>query len=110
MNQIKIGFWKDRHSPEHLNSPMPVEKADEHSDKSEILKRLTLLESESREVRYRGWSNCRICGESNGSGEFHFIDKESKVEYVWPEGYRHYLDKHNVEPNQKLLKLIHLKS
>lgn len=39
---------------------------------------------------YLGWSECRVCGQQNGSLEL------TDGTYIWPEGLRHYVDVHGV--------------
>lgn len=45
-------------------------------------------------VAYRGSSQCRCCGQSNGSHEYRYLG------WTWPEGYFHYLSEHNVRPDE----------
>ena len=37
-----------------------------------------------------GYSECRLCGQQNGAGEF------TDGTYIWPEGLRHYVSAHSV--------------
>jgi len=39
---------------------------------------------------FAGYSDCRFCGEPNGTGE------RTDGTYVWPEGLAHYVTEHNV--------------
>ena len=48
---------------------------------------------EDRVVSFRGHSHCRLCGCANGSREFR-VDG-----WAWPEGFRHYVECHGVEPS-----------
>jgi hypothetical protein len=48
---------------------------------------------EPRVASYRGSSTCRLCGQSNGSREFHVAG------WIWPVGYRHYIEMHQVRPS-----------
>lgn len=41
---------------------------------------------------YKGCSNCRICGLTNGSQDW------GDEVYRWPEGFAHYIREHNVRP------------
>jgi hypothetical protein len=45
----------------------------------------------------RGWSNCRICGKMNGT----ICLKNG--EFIYPEGYAHYIIDHNIMPDADLL-------
>lgn len=49
---------------------------------------------------YHGYSKCRLCGCRNGCKEF-IID-----EFMWPEGFRHYIQAHNVRPTQEFIDFI----
>jgi len=54
-------------------------------------------------LSYMGSSNCRICdsqGRDMGYREFHVGD------WVWPEGYRHYIEVHNVKPSDEFMAFI----
>lgn len=44
-------------------------------------------------VAYRGSSRCRCCHRDNGNHEYRYNG------WTWPEGYRHYLEDHNVLPD-----------
>jgi len=52
---------------------------------------------------WMGWSNCRICGKENGSVCL------TDGEFVWPEGYIHYILDHNIMADSELLVKILLK-
>jgi hypothetical protein len=108
----KAGFWWSEQNPD---LPMPIAQAP-WTGQSQFLQLLQCLEQKYMKcyreyvnqynahrtpapvdpghvIAYRGWSTCRICGTHNGSREFH-VDG-----WQWPEGYRHYLSAHNVEPD-----------
>ena len=53
---------------------------------------------------YKGWSNCRVCEQQNGSTEYVLEFMESKWE--WPVGFLHYVEKHNVRPSQAFQEFI----
>lgn len=59
-----------------------------------------LAVQKGRVVRYRGFSTCRLCGVQNGS-----------IEYLtggwrWPQGYRHYVEVHNVRPSLAFVEAV----
>lgn len=68
--------------------------------KSEFLAALSKVEGRAASVRYKGSSNCRICGIRNGSAEFSYRNAK------WPEGYRHYVSAHNVKPSKEFAEFI----
>lgn len=88
------GFW---HSEGEPWFPKPEAHTDEMPRKSLFLDMLSKAEAKSKEdgqtQHYRGFSRCRICGIINGSTE------HRTKGWKWPEGYRHYLDVHNVRPS-----------
>ena len=49
---------------------------------------------------YRGFSFCRICDFTNGSREFKYKG------FVWPDGFRHYIEEHNVKPSDEFIEMI----
>jgi len=51
-------------------------------------------------IGYRGFSVCRICGCANGSLEFR------RYGWVWPEGFRHYIEVHNVKPSFDFIEFV----
>lgn len=54
---------------------------------------------------YLGYSECRMCDKSlNGCGEYEFV--LDGIKYIFPEGYLHYVDKHNVHPSKEFRKVI----
>lgn len=97
-----FGFWAD-----NRYSPLPVVRASIF-DNAEIVSLLRALETRisigqlkaASLESYRGLSFCRICGCTNGNGEFTF------GEYQWPSGLTHYLEDHNIEPPPELRELL----
>lgn len=91
-SEKRVGFWKSSNEPE---LPMPVGHVESFDKKNEFLSRLASIEKyKAKEVRYRGFSICRICNCSNGISEYSFGG------FVWPSGYSHYIEKHNVVPDK----------
>jgi len=58
-----------------------------------FVKRLDALEASAPRVTYRGFSNCRLCGQRNGHEAFRLDVWE------WPSGLRHYVAEHHVRPS-----------
>ena len=84
------GFWK-----EDKESQLPIPRAAEKpwNGKKEFLKALKKVEAVSKGNVYKGYSTCRCCGERNGNGEYR------KDTWLWPEGFLHYIQQHNVRPS-----------
>jgi hypothetical protein len=86
------GFWGSDHQPE------PLETGWEGRDR--FLVALGVLEAHAERIRYRGWSNCRVCGRSNGSDTFHAKG------WQWPSGFVHYVRDHNVKPSADFIAMV----
>lgn len=84
------GFWKEG---EDSALPMPRARARSWRGQGAFLTCLETAEIDAHAVHYRGWSTCRICGAHNGSSEFRLGN------WVWPSGFRHYVEVHNVRPS-----------
>ena len=82
------GYWRASYAPE---LPMPTPDV-EWPERDEFLAKLTMVERLAREFHTKGWSNCRVCGDMNGSVEY-ALDG-----WRWPEGLVHYLSDHGVRP------------
>lgn len=96
--QIKlIGYWgpgKDESWDAKPGDklPMPVARDSPWRGQAEFLKALWALEGRLFCRQFKGWSECRICGCKNGSGEFTWKG------FQWPNGYSHYIERHNLKP------------
>ena len=86
----RVGFWKSSEEP---CLPMPEANAEPFPGKSGLLEALRNAQVLAVENAYRGWSTCRICSKPNGNRKY------TLGRWVWPSGYLHYLDAHNVEPD-----------
>ena len=100
----KEGFW---YEGARSLLPKPIALTKPWEGKSKFTKALTELESRVREHgrirRYKGGSKCRICECSNGSTEFEFKS------WVWPVGFSHYVEDHNVRPSLAFQKFVFMK-
>lgn len=94
MSQKIVGYWHSKLTPEY---PMPEARENTWEGQEDFLARLHNKESKMHQVRYRGFSTCRICSCINGSTEF----QNSK--FRWPSGLRHYIETHNVKPDQEFI-------
>lgn len=86
MEKIHEGFWNDTHRPNVRSAAWP--------GKDDFLRILRDVEDAALVRTYRGTSTCRVCHKVNGSREFETSGA------VWPSGFRHYIEAHNVEPSE----------
>ena len=84
------GHWRVSESEEsHL--PWPVTEPG-WTDKIKFLNALSGMELRAERVVYRGLSYCRLCGCVNGHAALrHDV-------WEWPEGFKHYVEAHDVRP------------
>lgn len=94
---MKEGFWRNQYKPD---LPMPEAAAAPWEGKTEFLSTLEKIEATAQQVAYRGFSICRICKKMNGTREFEHRN------WVWPSGFRHYIEDHNVKPSEEFIKMI----
>jgi hypothetical protein len=118
------GFWYSKEEPHY---PQAEHSDVEHSLKQQILNAYDNLLNEDRfnphrneswdtnehVITYRGSSWCRCC-----TKEQQFNQETRKIlismgsrQYVlngweWPEGYRHYIDVHNIVPSKEWLENV----
>lgn len=96
--QKKVGFWRyDAFDPSVQEYPFPMENSSKLTgeEKRDMLRKYDRVVSLSKSVGYMGFSLCRICDCHNGSEEYTY--KCGDKEFIFPEGYKHYLDVHNVQ-------------
>lgn len=97
------GYW--RSSEDEKNSDLPWPRPSDTKCSSDFIDKLKYVLSHSVEgKRYRGYSNCRLCGGLNGTREY--LPMINEVRYVVPEGYLHYLEDHNVHPSEDFKSFI----
>lgn len=97
---IEVGFWYPGLDKQGFHYPRVEAAVDPSWDPAERALVLAYLKSGKTHEQYRGCSPCRVCGISNGSQEF------TDNVYVWPEGYAHYVELHDVKPPQEFLEHI----
>jgi hypothetical protein len=100
IKDIEIGYWR---SEFYENYPMPVADT-ARPGQAEIIARLKGAMVTGYWQQFRGRSNCRLCGKSNGSKELEII--RGDVKYHIPEGYLHYLEDNNVGYDLRLLEIL----
>lgn len=89
------GFWCEESEKDFIFKELPFPKEGEMSQEeiSEFLPKLQTLEKKSKQVHYMGYSKCRLCGELNGTKTIY------DETFAWPEGLKHYIEKHGVKPS-----------
>lgn len=96
-DEKREGFWRSQEEPD---LPMPMARSKPMGDKGEFLCNLQLKQDGARESAYRGFSVCRICRKPNGNEEY------AGGGWRWPQGYRHYIEEHNVQPSPEFFDFI----
>lgn len=91
----RIGYWKQREdSTEDL--PWPVVGRQLSDDTKHKI--LLYLNRGKEYCAWKGCSTCRLCGCLNGT-----VCMTDGKHFIWPEGYAHYIDKHNIMVDTDLL-------
>lgn len=89
----KIGYWRQYEDSEE-NLPWPMVRKLPDEVKHKVI--LYLTRGKTHQA-WMGFSNCRLCGCRNGTTCL------TDGSFVWPEGYGHYIDKHDVMVDPDLL-------
>lgn len=92
------GYWGV--SEEDKQYPWPKAGVEPWDEQDNFLKNLYKVQDTMEPKGYRGWSNCRICGMKNGSQEY------EDDNWIWPAGYAHYIELHNVKPTEDFAQYI----
>ncbi len=97
MNTIRlIGYWK---SAFEMALPHPINFVDSEwnqKEKNDVIKHLK--KSQFLPSVSAGHSYCRLCNKKdNGNRE------KSDGKFVWPEGFLHYVEEHNVKPPKEFI-------
>lgn len=89
------GFWCMKEEENHLFKEYPYPQVNEMTPEEieSFINSLEKLESKTPFFRYMGYSNCRICGQQNGT-QTYYTDL-----FAWPSGYKHYIKEHGVKPS-----------
>jgi hypothetical protein len=83
-----IGYWMGPHAPNWPAVEGFVDPLADASDRDAIAAALDRGTATDR--AYMGFSECRVCGCRNGSGE------RTNATFVWPDGLSHYVREHQV--------------
>ena len=94
---IREGFWRGKDEP---TLPKPVPRAKPRKGQRIFLKALSRLEYRLKPAYFKGWSECRVCGCRNGSGEY------THGGFQWPTGFYHYVKVHNVKPTDGFIEFV----
>lgn len=109
------GYWySDVKFYQHY--PMPQPNTFKPEDMAVFLPKLKWLEAQidaknkskgkatilqgAFKMHFMGYSECRCCGISNGTGEYYYQG------WAWPNGFMHYLEEHKVEPTAAFMVFI----
>jgi hypothetical protein len=83
---LQIGYWNDAFNESYI-WPQEIENKMPQDVKAEVVK---YLKSGYVFEHYKGYSSCRICGETLGS-----TDRTDGI-YLWPDKLEHYVEKHGI--------------
>ena len=98
------GYW---YSSSSKGFPKPIAHNTPFDGQEQFLEKLRLLE-QSNDVRisyFRGFSRCRF-GDNDFNGSREFSIKIDSTTIRWPEGYRHYIEAHNVVPSREFYRFL----
>lgn len=91
---MREGFWYSEQEP-WLPHPQTahVENNGNWVGRKEFVEELKWFQRVLTPLQYRGFSQCRVCGCSNGSAEYKHAGWE------WPSGFIHYVEEHGIRPS-----------
>ena len=99
-----IGYWRDPNDPTTAGWPDPHDHVDPAWDPRERKRVIRYLKAGSKHEGWFGYSTCRFkCGIPDWK-----MGKDDLTDgvFVWPEGYPHYLQAHNVKPPERFLQHV----
>lgn len=98
------GYWD--------STKMPQRNTIDKNIKDSFLQKLNEVEtqlkkSKSTYIGYFGFSYCRLakfdnCEQGDFNGSWEYVTDT----WTWPQGYKHYVEVHNVKPSDKFYKYI----
>lgn len=95
-NKISIGYWK-KSIDSNESLPWPEEGNLSSDQKNKVIQ---FLSEGKVKHSWRGMSQCRICGCFNGSTCLENGD------FLYPSGYVHYIQDHNIQPDPRLMDFL----
>lgn len=112
IKEIKEGFYYSKYEP---NLPIPISQQTKLNQNLITKLRVIMYKlnkssySNAHCLQYMGYSECRLCHKPNGSKEYYIINENKK--YIFPEGYLHYIEEHNIIPSNEFVNLlIHIRA
>lgn len=96
--QKAIGYW---YSDTENHLPHPKDFIDTTWDVAEKELVISYLDTAPQVISCNGLSYCRLC-EKDDNGSRCLADDE----YIWPEGFSHYIREHSVRPPKEFIKHI----
>ncbi|MBK6903532.1 MAG: hypothetical protein IPH04_12220 [Saprospirales bacterium] len=86
-----IGYWYSEDESYYCKPKALVDAKWDEQEKQAVIAHIQQAETV---VYYRGFSECRVCKKMNGSNE------KSDGLFYFPDGFKHYLEAHQVKPPQ----------
>ena len=100
-----VGYWRDSKDEKTETLPEPHGLVDRYWDPAERKRVIKYLRAGRESVAYKGSSSCRFnCGASNRQMGYRDL---TDGEFVWPEGFAHYVEAHAVKPPAEFL--VHIR-
>jgi hypothetical protein len=101
-----VGYWGDR-SDQSGSLPDPHDLVDASWDRGERRRVVKYLRAGREALAYKGSAACRFgCGAAPRQMGYRDLTDD---EYVWPEGFAHYLEAHAVKPPESFLEHVRRK-
>lgn len=97
---IRIGFWDEHCCPTRNKNSIWKRINGGLKTKKRLLSFLSRGLNFGKVEYYKGWANCRICGEENGSCTIWYRG------WMYPSGYAHYIRKHNILPPKVFIDFV----
>lgn len=97
---LREGFWSGGAYEDSASYPKPVASDKSWKGRKVFMGSLKSVETNLKTTIvkvYKGYSTCRVCDLRNGCNEFQAT--ALGVTWVWPEGFSHYVEAHNVRPS-----------
>lgn len=93
---LREGFFASD-DPAYAHMPKAVANDQPWLGQELFLLALRYVETKAHKRAFKGWSDCRCCGQKNGSADY--SRDRFGVKFVWPSGFSHYIAVHNIRPS-----------
>lgn len=100
-NLKMIGYWYNDYEQD---LPSPKDFIDATWNKKERQAVVEYLNKAKEHESWRWCFNCKFCGKENGSRNL------TDGTYVFPEGFAHYIEEHNIKPPQEFIDHVQMKT